>query len=43
MVLWTRQGELLDRSPLGQGEGRWAAAAVARVQRVEPIQVAGCE
>ena len=32
-------GELLDRSALGQGEGRRAAAAVARVQRVEPVEV----
>jgi hypothetical protein len=39
MVLGTRQGELLDRSALGQGERRRAATAVARVQRVEPVGV----
>jgi hypothetical protein len=39
MVLGTRQGELLDRSALGQGEGRRAATAVARIERVEPVQV----
>jgi hypothetical protein len=43
VVLWARQGKLGDRSALGQGEGRRAAAAVARVQRVDPIQVAVVE
>jgi len=33
------QGELLDLAPLGQGEGGWAAAGIARVQGVEPVQV----
>jgi hypothetical protein len=40
MVDGPGQGELLDRSALGQGEGRRPAAAVARVQRVEPVEVA---
>jgi hypothetical protein len=35
VVLWARQAKLLDRSALGQGEGRRAAAAVARVQRAD--------
>jgi hypothetical protein len=33
MILGPGQGELLDRSALSQGEGWWAAAAAARVQR----------
>jgi hypothetical protein len=42
MVLGMRQGELGDRSALGQGEGLWPAAAVARVQRLEPVEVEVC-
>jgi hypothetical protein len=39
MILRLGQGEPLDRSALGQGERRWAAAAVARVQGVEPVEI----
>ena len=39
MIDRTRQGDLLDLAPLGQGEGGWAAAGIAWVQGVEPVQV----
>jgi hypothetical protein len=39
MVDGPGQGDLLDLAPLGQGEGRRTATAVARIQGVEPVQV----
>jgi hypothetical protein len=42
MIDRTRQRDLLDLAPLGQGEAVRPATGIARVQGVEPIQVAGC-
>jgi hypothetical protein len=39
VVLGAAQGDLLDLAPLAEGEGGRPAAGIARVQRVEPVQI----
>jgi len=39
MIHRPRQRDLLDLASLRQGEGGWAPTGIARVERVEPIQV----